>query len=56
MPNTKTGRPALAGLKPLTKGAKGLGFDPSILKAAKGPQGLKLVPKRGMIPSKSGQR
>lgn len=56
MPNTKTGKPAMAGLKPLTKVAKGPGFDPASLKAAKGPQGLKLVPKRGMIPGKSGQR
>lgn len=46
----------MAGLKPLTKVAKGPGFDPASLKAAKGPQGLKLVPKRGMIPGKSGQR
>jgi hypothetical protein len=53
MPHTKTGKPALAGLKPLPK-AKG--FDPAVLKATKGPQGLKLVPKRGMIPGKSGQR
>ena len=42
MPNTKTGKPALAGLKPLAK-TKGPGFDPGFLKAAKGPQGLKLV-------------
>lgn len=56
MPNTKTGKPALAGLKPLQKAAKGPGFDPASLRASKGPQGLKLVPKRGMIPGKSGQR
>lgn len=55
MPNTKTGKPALAGLKPLAK-AKGPGFDPASLRASKGPQGPKLVPKRGMIPGKSGQR
>lgn len=55
MPNTKTGKPALTGLKPLAK-AKGPGFDPGLLKALKGPQALKLVPKRGMIPGKSGQR
>jgi hypothetical protein len=56
MPNTKTGKPALAGLKPLPKAAKGPGFDPGLLKGNKGPQGLKLIPKRGMIPGKSGQR
>lgn len=56
MPKVKTGKPALAGLKPLTKTAKGPGFDPASLRASKGPQGLKLVPKRGMIPGKSGQR
>lgn len=53
MPHAKTGRPALAGLKPLQK-AKG--FDPAALKASKEPQSPKLVPKRGMIPGKSGQR
>jgi hypothetical protein len=53
MPKTKTGKPALAGLKPLPKGK---GFDPASLKAARVPQGLKLTPKRGMIPGKSGQR
>ena len=46
----------MAGLKPLNKGAKGPGFDPASLRAPKGPQGLKLVPKRGMISGKSGQR
>ncbi|MFN3994764.1 MAG: hypothetical protein ACK4IU_17875 [Tabrizicola flagellatus] len=46
MPNTKTGKPAMAGLKPLPKAVKG----------PKGPQGPKLVPKRGMIPGKAGQR
>jgi hypothetical protein len=56
MPNTKTGKPAMAGLKPLPKLVKGPGFDPASLRAAKGLQGLKLVPKRGMIPGKSGQR
>jgi hypothetical protein len=56
MPNTKTGKPAMVGLRPLVKAAKGPGFDPASLRAAKGPQGLKLVPKRGMIPGKSGQR
>ena len=55
MPNTKTGKPARAGLKPLAK-AKATGFNPTLLKAPKGPQGLKLVPKRGLIPGKSGQR
>lgn len=53
MPHTKTGKPALTGLKPLPK-AKG--FDPAALRPTKGPQSLKLVPKRGMIPGKSGQR
>lgn len=52
MPKTRTGKPALAGLKPLLKAR---GFDPAVLKA-KGPKGPKLVPKRGMIPGKSGQR
>ncbi|MFM7445308.1 MAG: hypothetical protein ACKO2N_15615 [Tabrizicola sp.] len=56
MPKTKTGRPALAGLKPLPKTAKGPGFDPVLLKGHKGPQGLKPVLKRGMIPGRSGQR
>jgi hypothetical protein len=56
MPTMKTGKPALAGMKPLPKTAKGRGFDPSVLKGFKGPHGLKLVPKRGMIPGKSGQR
>jgi hypothetical protein len=55
MPNTKTGKPAMAGLKPLPK-AKRVGFDPASLKAAKAGHGPKLVPKRGMIPGKSGQR
>jgi hypothetical protein len=54
MPSTKTGKPAKAGAKPLPKARPG--FDPARLKAAKGPQGLRLVPKRGMIPGKSGQR
>ncbi|MGL4239422.1 hypothetical protein [Tabrizicola sp.] len=53
MPNTKTEKPAVAGLKPLPKPK---GFDAASLKGAKGPSGLKLVPKRGMIPGKSGQR
>jgi hypothetical protein len=52
MPKTKTGKPALAGLKPLPKAR---GFDPALLRAPKGPA-FKLVPKRGMIPGKSGQR
>lgn len=56
MPNTKTGKPAMAGLKPLQKAAKGPEFDPAVLKAPKGPRGPKLVPKRGMIPGRSGQR
>jgi hypothetical protein len=55
MPHTKTGKPAMAGLKPLPK-AKGPGFDPTSLRGGKGPQGPKLIPKRGMIPGKSGQR
>jgi hypothetical protein len=55
MPKTKSGKPALAGLKPLPK-ARDKGFDPVLLKGQKGPQGPKLVPKRGMIPGKSGQR
>lgn len=53
MPTRKTGKPALAGLKPLPKGR---GFDPASLKGMKGLAGPKLVPKRGMIPGKSGQR
>lgn len=53
MPTKKTGKPAMAGLKPLPKGR---GFDPASLKGTKGPAGPKLVPKRGMIPGKSGQR
>jgi hypothetical protein len=53
MPKTKTGIPAMAGLKPLPKGK---GFDPASLKGPKGPALAKLVPKRGMIPGKSGQR
>jgi hypothetical protein len=53
MPKTKTGKPAMAGLKPLPKGK---GFDPASLKGPKGPALAKLVPKRGMIPGKSGQR
>ena len=53
MPTKKTGKPALAGLKPLPKGKR---FDPATLRGTKGAGGLKLVPKRGMIPGKSGQR
>ena len=53
MPTKKSGKPAMAGLKPLPK-AKG--FDPASLKGATGQKGPKLVPKRGMIPGKSGQR
>jgi hypothetical protein len=53
MPKTKTGKPAMAGLKPLPKAR---GFDPLALKAQAVPKGPKLVPKRGMIPGKSGQR
>ncbi len=53
MPTKKTGKPALAGLKPLPK-AKG--FDPAALKGGKGPGGHKPVLKRGLIPGKSGQR
>lgn len=56
MPKTKTGRPAMAGLKPLQRVAKGLGFDPAVMKGPKGPQQPELVPKRGMIPGKAGQR
>ena len=56
MPTTKTGKPALAGLKPLPKAMKGSGFRTELIKGGKGPQGPKLVPKRGMIPGKSGQR
>jgi hypothetical protein len=55
MPKQKTGKPALAGLKPLEKTAKAAGFDPASLKGTRHP-GPKLVPKRGMIPGKSGQR
>jgi hypothetical protein len=54
MPKVKSGKPAMAGLRPLPKG-RGAGFDPASLKGAKHP-GPKLVPKRGMIPGKSGQR
>lgn len=46
----------MAGLKPLNKSTKGPGFNPASLRSPKGLQGLKLVPKRGMIPGKSGQR
>jgi hypothetical protein len=53
MPKTKTGKPAMAGLKPLPKAR---GFDPASLKTTRVPQGPKLIPKRGMIPGKSGQR
>jgi hypothetical protein len=53
MPKTKTGKPAMAGLKPLPKGR---GFDSSTLKGQGARKGPKLVPKRGMIPGKSGQR
>ncbi len=53
MPNTKTEKPALAGPKPLPKAR---GFDPASLKPAKGPKGPRLVPKRGMIPGRFGQR
>lgn len=53
MPKSKTDKPALAGLKPIPTAR---GFDPASLKGAKGPKGQKLVPKRGMIPGKSGQR
>jgi hypothetical protein len=53
MPTKKTGKPAMAGLKPLPK-AKG--FDPASLKGAKGPAGTKLVPKRGLVPGKGGHR
>ena len=42
-----------AGLKPLPKAR---GFDPANLKVSRGPQGPKLIPKRGMFPGKSGQR
>jgi hypothetical protein len=44
----------MAGLKPLPK-SRGPGFDPAQLKGSK-TQAPKLVPKRGMIPGKSGQR
>jgi hypothetical protein len=53
MPTKKTGKPAMAGLKPLPKAR---GFDPASLKATKGPVGLKLVPKRGLVPGKGGHR
>jgi hypothetical protein len=53
MPTKKTGKPALTGLKPLPR-AKG--FDPGLLRGAKGPQGQKLVPKRGLVPGKGGHR
>jgi len=52
MPTKKTGKPAMAGLKPLPK-AKG--FDPASLKGAKGPA-FKLVSKRGLVPGKGGHR
>jgi hypothetical protein len=54
MPKVKSGKPAMAGLKPLPK-VRGPGFDAASLKGAKH-ESLKLVPKRGMIPGKSGQR
>ena len=53
MPNKKIEKPALAGLKPLPKVR---GFDPAALRGAKGPQGSKLVLKRGMVPGKGGHR
>ncbi len=53
MPKTKTGKPATAGLKLLPKGR---GFDPASLKGPTVPKGPKLVPKRGMLPGKFGQR
>lgn len=55
MPKHKTGTPALTGLKPLPK-AQATGFDLASLKGSKGLKGPKLVPKRGLIPGKSGQR
>jgi hypothetical protein len=53
MPKSKTGKPAMAGLKPLPK-AKG--FDPVALRGTKGPAAPKLVPKRGLVPGKGGHR
>jgi hypothetical protein len=53
MPKSKTGKPALAGMKPLPK-AKG--FDPAAVKAAKSSPGHKLVLKRGLVPGKGGHR
>jgi hypothetical protein len=53
MPTYKTGKPAMARLKPLPK-AKG--FDPAALRRPKGPAGQKLVPKRGLMPGKGGHR
>jgi hypothetical protein len=53
MPKTKTGKPAMAGLKPLPKVRR---FDPASLKATRAAQAPKLIAKRGMIPGKSGQR
>lgn len=54
MPNTKTKKPAMAGLKSMPQIRKP-GFDPASLKS-KGHAGPKLVLKRGLIPGKSGQR
>lgn len=53
MPNKKIRKPAAAGLKPVPRPK---GFNPASLKQAKAPSGFKLVPKRGLIPGKSGQR
>ncbi|WP_167850966.1 MULTISPECIES: hypothetical protein [Tabrizicola] len=53
MPTQNTGKPAAAGLKPLPKAKR---FDPASLRAAMGPKGPKLVPKRGLVPGKGGHR
>jgi hypothetical protein len=53
MPTKKTGKPAMAGLKPLPQAR---GFDPAVLRGGKGPAGPKLVPKRGLVPGKGGHR
>ena len=55
MPNVKTGKPAMAGLKALPK-TRGPGFDPAKLKASKGPAGPKPVLKRALVPGKAGHR
>ena len=53
MPKKKIRKPAAAGMKPVPKPK---GFDPASLRQTKTASGFRLVPKRGLIPGKSGQR